>query len=84
MCNFCCTFAHRNALHDIMGGYKIQMNMNIPTQPEMAVSLLNMKLRDEYQSLEELCEDMDINIDELCQKLRNAGYEYNAACKRFW
>ena len=58
--------------------------MNIPTNPDMLVSFINMKLRDEYESLESLCEDLDINIDELIQNLRNAGYEYSREHKRFW
>ena len=58
--------------------------MNIPTNPDMLVSFINMKLRDEYDSLEALCEDLDINIDELVQNLRNAGFEYNPQTMRFW
>ena len=58
--------------------------MNIPTNPDMLVSFINMKLRDEYDSLEALCEDLDINIDELIQNLRNAGFEYNPQTMRFW
>ena len=58
--------------------------MNIPTNPDMLVSFINMKLRDEYDSLEALCEDLDINIDELIQNLRNAGFEYNPQNMRFW
>lgn len=58
--------------------------MNIPTNPDMLVSFVNMKLRDEYASLEELCDDLDINFDELCQNLHNAGYEYSTDAKRFW
>ena len=58
--------------------------MNIPTNPDMLVSFINMKLRDEYDSFEALCEDLDINIDELIQNLRNAGFEYNPQTMRFW
>ena len=58
--------------------------MNIPTNPDMLVSFINMKLRNEYDSLEALCEDLDINIDELIQNLRNAGFEYNPQTMRFW
>ena len=58
--------------------------MNIPTNPDMLVSFINMKLRDEYDSLEALCEDLNINIDELIQNLRNAGFEYNPQNMRFW
>ena len=58
--------------------------MNIPTNPDMLVSFINMKLRDEYESLEALCEETGINIDELIQNLHHAGYEYSREHKRFW
>lgn len=58
--------------------------MTLPNNPDMLVSFLNMKLRDEYDSLEDLCEDLALNIDEICQNLRLAGYEYSREAKRFW
>ncbi|MBO5618440.1 MAG: DUF4250 domain-containing protein [Paludibacteraceae bacterium] len=58
--------------------------MNIPSNPDMLVSFVNMKLRDEYSSLEELCDNLDLNIDELCQNLQNAGYTYSPEARRFW
>ena len=58
--------------------------MPLPQNPDMLVSFVNMKLRDEYHSLEELCDDLELNIDELCQNLRNAGYQYSHEYKRFW
>ena len=63
---------------------KKQSHMTLPANPDILVSFVNMKLRDEYASLEALCEDMDLNPDELIQNLRKAGYEYNEAAKRFW
>ena len=35
--------------------------MTIPKDPMILLSFLNMKLRDEYPSLEELCKAEDIN-----------------------
>ena len=58
--------------------------MNIPTHPEMLVSFVNMKLRDEYASLTELCDDLSLNETELIQQMRQAGYEYNEEGRRFW
>ena len=58
--------------------------MNIPTHPEMLVSFVNMKLRDEYVSLTELCDDLSLNETELIQQMRQAGYEYNEEGRRFW
>ena len=57
---------------------------NLPKDVMMLFSFINMKLRDDYSSLEELCEDMDIDREELCDKLKSAGFEYNADAKKFW
>ncbi len=42
----------------------------------MLQSLLNMKLRDFYSSLEELCEDMEIDLHELLQVLHSFNLVY--------
>ncbi|MBQ5332306.1 MAG: DUF4250 domain-containing protein [Oscillospiraceae bacterium] len=59
------------------------MNANIPNDPIMLLSFINMKLRDIYPSLEALCEDMDIREEELAEKLRAAGFEYDKEQNRF-
>ena len=59
------------------------MNANIPNDPIMLLSFINMKLRDIYPSLEALCEDMDIREEELAEKLRAAGFEYDKDRNRF-
>ncbi|MFI3314353.1 MAG: DUF4250 domain-containing protein [Rikenellaceae bacterium] len=58
--------------------------MMIPSDPFMLFSFINMKLRDNYASLAELCEDMNINQDELTAKLKSAGFEYSQANNKFW
>lgn len=45
--------------------------------PNILYSIVNMKLRDFYSSLEQLCEDLDLNKEELIQVLKNAGYTYD-------
>lgn len=49
---------------------------NLPNDPIMLLSLINMKLRDFYPSLDDLCNDLEIDKDELERKLANAGFEY--------
>ncbi len=56
----------------------------IPQDPTILLSYVNMKLRDEYSSLAELCEDMDIDENELKEKLASAGFEYSAENNKFW
>ena len=56
----------------------------LPNDPFMLLSFINMKLRDCYNSLDELCDDMNINRDELVNKLQSAGFEYNPEQNKFW
>lgn len=55
-----------------------------PKDPMMLLSWVNMKLRDFYDSLDELCEDMEIDRTELEKKLNAAGFEYNSDLNKFW
>lgn len=58
--------------------------MSLPEDPNMLYSFINMKLRDSYTSLEDLCEDMNIEKSDLIQKLKTVGFEYNPSKNRFW
>ncbi len=55
-----------------------------PKDPAMLMSWTNMKLRDFYGSLDELCEDLEIERPELEGRLNSAGFEYNAELNKFW
>ncbi len=50
----------------------------------MLLSFVNMKLRDEFHTLEEFCAVAGVEPDELRQRLAAAGFEYDAAAGRFW
>ena len=41
----------------------------IPSDPMILLSYVNLKLRDEYSSLEEMCDKMDISKSEIEDKL---------------
>lgn len=56
----------------------------LPEDPFMLLSFINMKLRDNYNSLDELCEDMNIDREDLEKKLASAGFEYNPTQNKFW
>ena len=58
--------------------------MTLPEDPMMLFSVINMKLRDNYSSLDELCDDMHIRKEELVQKLKNARFEYSPENNKFW
>lgn len=51
--------------------------MSLPNDPMMLYSVINLKLRDFYSNLDALCEDMDVNKEELLKKLAAAGFEYD-------
>lgn len=55
-----------------------------PKDPMMLLSWVNMKLRDFYPSLEDLCSDMEIDLEGLVKKLSEAGFEYNRGLNKFW
>lgn len=50
----------------------------------MLMSWTNMKLRDFYGSLDELCNDLEIDRKELEKRLNDAGFEYNEQLNKFW
>lgn len=49
----------------------------LPRNPLILLSVINTKLRDFYQSLDELCLDLDESKDEIESILNNIGYYYN-------
>lgn len=60
------------------------MNTAIPQDPIMLLSFVNMKLRDFYENLDQLCCDMEISKEEIVSKLAAAGFEYNSEQNKFW
>ncbi len=51
--------------------------------PYIVLSLVNMKLRNFYPSLNALCEDLSINRKVLEDKLSVIGYHYEASGNHF-
>lgn len=49
----------------------------------MLMSVLNTKLRDEYDSLETLCDDLQLDITELTGRLHEAGFDYDPERNQF-
>ena len=56
---------------------------NLPQDPFILFSFINTKLRDNYASLEILCDDLDVDKDELCKKLASIGMIYDATLNKF-
>ena len=57
--------------------------MKLPEDPVMLLSFVNIKLRDQYASLDDLCDDLNVLSVELEEKLGEIGYFYNAKENRF-
>ncbi len=57
---------------------------NLPQDPFMLLSMINMKLRDgDYDTLDDLCADLDVDKAGLIRRLAEAGFEYLPEAKRF-
>lgn len=58
--------------------------MTLPKDPNMLLSIINMKLRDgNYSSLSDLCLSEGIDENELIKKLDEAGFTYMPEIKQF-
>lgn len=55
----------------------------IPKDPVMLMSYVNLKLRDFYDSLQSLCEDIDVSESEITQKLASIDYHYDKEKNQF-
>lgn len=58
--------------------------MLLPEDPYMLLSVVNMKLRDSYPSLDALCEDLEVDREELEAKLKSVGFVYDSKNKKFY
>lgn len=55
----------------------------MPNDPAMLLSLVNMRLRDRYATLEALCEDLGWEENALREKLERIDYRYSEALNQF-
>lgn len=59
------------------------MRDNLPKDPVMLLSVINTALRDEYPSLDALCEDKGFNKEEIINSLGKVNYSYNEDLNQF-
>ncbi|MCR5475100.1 MAG: DUF4250 domain-containing protein [Lachnospiraceae bacterium] len=57
--------------------------MELPKDEAMLLSFVNMKLRDQYASLDDLCRDLGADKDDIVKKLASIDYEYDSIQNRF-
>lgn len=55
----------------------------LPNDPVMLLSYINMKLRDQYSSLDDLCDDLDVSKEEIIEKLKMIDYIYDNEKNQF-
>ncbi|MDL2295502.1 DUF4250 domain-containing protein [Lachnospiraceae bacterium OttesenSCG-928-E19] len=55
----------------------------MPKDPVMLLSYVNLKLRDYYSSLSEMCEDLEANEKEIVEKLSGINYYYDSRSNQF-
>ena len=55
----------------------------VPTDPVMLLSFINLKLRDFYKNLDALCEDLDVDGQEISEKLASINYHYDEGKNQF-
>lgn len=59
------------------------MDYDMPSDPAMLLSFVNMKLRDYYPSLEALCDDLGVDEEQLKAKLAAIDYSYDSKLNKF-
>ena len=55
----------------------------LPRDPAILLSYVNMKLRDEYSGLEDLCRAVDTDAEKVVEALAVLGYGYYPVCNQF-
>lgn len=55
----------------------------LPKDPVMLLSFVNLKLRDFYDSLDAMCDDMDVDKQEIINKLELIDYHYDTEKNQF-
>ncbi len=57
--------------------------MELPKDAAMLLSYVNLKLRDNYKSLDEMCDDLEVSRKEIEEKLAGIDYEYDEQRNQF-
>lgn len=55
----------------------------VPKDPVMLLSYINTQLRDHYSSLDELCDSLDLEKEEILSKLEGIQYAYDEETNQF-
>lgn len=59
------------------------MANGLPKDPMLLLSVVNTKIRDYYHSLDALCDDMDVEKEQIVDTLKTIDYEYDENRQQF-
>ena len=59
------------------------MANGLPKDPMLLLSVVNTKLRDYYHDLDALCDDLDVEKEEIVNTLKAIDYEYDENRQHF-
>ncbi|MEI3380667.1 MAG: DUF4250 domain-containing protein [Dorea sp.] len=59
------------------------MANGLPKDPMLLLSVVNTKLRDYYHDLDALCDDLDVEKEEIVNTLKAIDYEYDENRQQF-
>lgn len=59
------------------------MEMKLPRDPMLLLSVVNTKLRDFYKDLDSLCEDMSVSKEDIILSLSKIEHEYDEERNQF-
>ncbi len=57
--------------------------MAVPNDPIILLSYINTQLRDNYESLDELCRSLSVDEQDIREKLSSVNYEYDESLNKF-
>ena len=57
--------------------------INLPKDPMILLSVINTKIRNQYHTLDALCDDLQIDKSELVEVLKGIDYEYDESRHQF-
>ncbi len=55
----------------------------MPKDPVMLMSFINMKMRDEYRTLEDFCMSYSLDKTRLIAEMENAGFSWLPSVRQF-
>lgn len=70
-------------LHILVKNMAANIITNLPKDPMILLSVINTKIRDQYHTLDALCEDMQIEKSLLIDILKGIDYEYDESRQQF-